>query len=256
MNREKTGGLIASARREKGLTQKELARALHVSDRAVSKWERGAGFPDVSLLEPLADALGLTVLDLLRGERRPEEDTDTAVREALDAFQEKQRLNQKEERQAKWLLCGLLAVMVAVLFLVGFLRIPIKHTALAGIYENGVQTSATEVQVEGSIRLSLSGPSYWGKFHLPLDRISMEPERRLRFKIPITSEGLAHAASRRWTDNIFKTDRPFIGNNFCLTFFMREFAFNMTDGRIVATSPAMYERYVETYDGTPLPNAK
>ena len=49
MDREKTGGLIASARKERGLTQKELAAMLHVSDRAVSKWERGAGFPDVSL---------------------------------------------------------------------------------------------------------------------------------------------------------------------------------------------------------------
>ena len=67
MDREKTGGLIASARKERGLTQKELAAQLHVSDRAVSKWERGAGFPDVSLLEPLADALGVQVLDLLRG---------------------------------------------------------------------------------------------------------------------------------------------------------------------------------------------
>ena len=50
------------------MTQKELAAALHVSDRAVSTWERGAGFPDISLLEPLADTLGLGVLDLLRGE--------------------------------------------------------------------------------------------------------------------------------------------------------------------------------------------
>ena len=58
MDREKTGALIASARKERGLTQKELAAQLHVSDRAVSTWERGAGFPDVSVLEPLADALG------------------------------------------------------------------------------------------------------------------------------------------------------------------------------------------------------
>ena len=43
MDREKTGALIAQARREKQMTQKELARMLHVSDRAVSKWERGAG---------------------------------------------------------------------------------------------------------------------------------------------------------------------------------------------------------------------
>lgn len=69
MDRTKTGALIAAARKEQNMTQKELAEALHVSDRAVSKWERGAGFPDISLLEPLADALGLGVLDLLRGER-------------------------------------------------------------------------------------------------------------------------------------------------------------------------------------------
>ena len=69
MDRTKTGALIAAARKEQNMTQKELAAALHVSDRAVSKWERGAGFPDISLLEPLADAWGLGVLDLLRGER-------------------------------------------------------------------------------------------------------------------------------------------------------------------------------------------
>lgn len=69
MDRTKTGALIAAARKEQNMTQKELAAALHVSDRAVSKWERGAGFPDISLLEPLADALGLGVLDLLRGEQ-------------------------------------------------------------------------------------------------------------------------------------------------------------------------------------------
>ncbi len=67
MDMNKTGQLIAARRREKGMTQRELAQALHISDRTVSKWERGAGFPDVSLLEPLASALELHVLDLLRG---------------------------------------------------------------------------------------------------------------------------------------------------------------------------------------------
>lgn len=84
MDKTKTGALIAAARKEKNMTQKELAKALHVSDRAVSKWERGAGFPDVSLLEPLADALGLSVIALLHGEGT---DTDVAgeqqVREAI-----------------------------------------------------------------------------------------------------------------------------------------------------------------------------
>ena len=69
---EKTGALIASVRKEKGLTQKELAVTLHVSDTTVSKWERGIGFPDVSLVEPLAAALGLTIGELFAGERAAE----------------------------------------------------------------------------------------------------------------------------------------------------------------------------------------
>ena len=60
MDAGKTGALIAEARREKNMTQKELAGLLHVTDRAVSKWERGLNFPDIALLEPLAEALGLT----------------------------------------------------------------------------------------------------------------------------------------------------------------------------------------------------
>ena len=73
MDSGKTGTLIAEARKAKGLTQRQLAETLHISDRTVSKWERGAGFPDVALLEPLADALGLTVRSLLRGEAEPPE---------------------------------------------------------------------------------------------------------------------------------------------------------------------------------------
>ena len=64
MNREQTGALIAAARKEKNLTQKELAAVLHVSDRAVSKWERGLCAPDISLLESLAETLGVSILEL------------------------------------------------------------------------------------------------------------------------------------------------------------------------------------------------
>lgn len=63
-----TGAMIAQARKQKGLTQSELAQMLHVSTQAVSKWERGLNFPDITLLEPLAQTLGLTVAELLSGQ--------------------------------------------------------------------------------------------------------------------------------------------------------------------------------------------
>lgn len=69
MDAIKTGSFIAGLRRERGLTQKELADALLVSDKAVSRWETGRGMPDVENLEALAAALDTSVAELLRGER-------------------------------------------------------------------------------------------------------------------------------------------------------------------------------------------
>ena len=91
MDRQKTGALIAQMRKERGLTQRELAEQLHVSDRAVSKWERGAGFPDVSMLVPLAEALGLSVLELLQGEQSVPCDSEGAARLTLDSVQQNVR---------------------------------------------------------------------------------------------------------------------------------------------------------------------
>ena len=82
MDAHKTGGLIAQARKEKGLTQRELAQALHVSAQAVSKWERGLNFPDLALLEPLGDCLGLTVSELLSG-TQGEEPKEELLRDSL-----------------------------------------------------------------------------------------------------------------------------------------------------------------------------
>ena len=82
MRQTDTGALIAQLRKEQGLTQKQLAEQLHISDRTISKWERGAGFPDVSLLEPLADALRCSVVSLLEG-RLVEEPAEIDVRSAL-----------------------------------------------------------------------------------------------------------------------------------------------------------------------------
>ena len=73
IDREAFGAFLAGLRKEKGLTQKELAQQLYVSDKAVSKWERGLSLPDISLLTPLAEILGVTVTELLRGERLEEQ---------------------------------------------------------------------------------------------------------------------------------------------------------------------------------------
>lgn len=67
MDSLKVGKLIRKLRKEKGMTQQDLAYKLNVSNKAVSKWERGNGSPDVSLWKPLADTLGADLMQLLEG---------------------------------------------------------------------------------------------------------------------------------------------------------------------------------------------
>ena len=68
MDCEKIGLFIKTVRKEKGLTQKQLADKMGISDKAVSKWERGCGMPEVSLWKDLSGALGVNIEDILKGE--------------------------------------------------------------------------------------------------------------------------------------------------------------------------------------------
>lgn len=68
MDNKKIGNFIRNLRKEVGLTQKELAEKIGVTDRAISKWERGLGCPDISLLEDVAKELNVSILELLKGE--------------------------------------------------------------------------------------------------------------------------------------------------------------------------------------------
>ena len=68
MNSEKVGKLIYQLRKEKKLTQKQLADIINVSDKAISKWERGAGCPDITLLTQLSKALNISIDRILDGE--------------------------------------------------------------------------------------------------------------------------------------------------------------------------------------------
>ena len=68
MNQYVTGAMIRRLRERKSMTQQQLAEKLNVTDKAVSKWETNRGYPDISLVEPLADALGVSVIELFSGE--------------------------------------------------------------------------------------------------------------------------------------------------------------------------------------------
>ena len=74
MDSKKFGEFIATIRKEKGWTQAELAEKISVTDKAVSRWERGLGFPDINTIKPLADVLEVSVLEIMQSEREPKEE--------------------------------------------------------------------------------------------------------------------------------------------------------------------------------------
>ena len=90
LDNEKFGAFVAEMRKRKGWTQKELADRLFVSDKAVSKWERGLSIPNAALLMPLSEVLEVTVTELLRGELLEREQqlensqVETLVTQSLD----------------------------------------------------------------------------------------------------------------------------------------------------------------------------
>ncbi len=69
MNQYITGGAIRELREQRGMTQLQLAELLGVSDKTISKWETGRGYPDITLLEPIAEAFGVSVPELISGNR-------------------------------------------------------------------------------------------------------------------------------------------------------------------------------------------
>lgn len=83
MNQEKIGKFISELRKEKNMTQVELATKLGVTDRAVSKWENGRGMPDLSLIGELCDELSITINELLSGERINKKDYEVKFEENI-----------------------------------------------------------------------------------------------------------------------------------------------------------------------------
>ena len=110
MDVKKIGALIAQLRKEKSMTQRELGARLGVSDRAVSKWERGLNLPDAALFEPLARELGVTIPELLRGEREAATAADPAqaVRDTLSLAEYRER----QVRRGRAVIRGLAALLV------------------------------------------------------------------------------------------------------------------------------------------------
>ena len=118
MDAQTFGSFIAALRKEKGMTQAELAKELSVTDKAVSRWERGLGFPDIHSLEPLARALDVSVVELMQS--RKSEDGNISRQEASEAMVRTVDMVKREQRKKilrKLLItAGVILAVVALYF--------------------------------------------------------------------------------------------------------------------------------------------
>ena len=113
MDNQKVGALIATRRKALGMTQKALAEQIHVTNKAISKWETGAGFPDVGSLELLAVVLEVSLVELLHGELMQTDmvSTQTAQESVVQVLRAAERREQQASLES---LAVLFAVPVAI----------------------------------------------------------------------------------------------------------------------------------------------
>ena len=109
MDQIKIGKFIAEERKKKGCTQRELADKLGISDKTISKWERGNGFPEISLLLPLCNELDITVNELLSGERLLEVDYKKKAEENMVNL-----VKEAQESRKKIILSAMVAILVII----------------------------------------------------------------------------------------------------------------------------------------------
>lgn len=120
MDATKCGAFIAKLRSERGMTQKELSEALNVSDKAISRWETGKGYPDVSSLMALSEFFSVSVNELLSGKRIDIESLSiTADKNVLEVIRKNERINKKQKKQVAIYTLLLIIAISPVLFILG-----------------------------------------------------------------------------------------------------------------------------------------
>lgn len=122
MEKEKLGAFVCELRKEKQMTQKEMAEKLGITDKAISKWERGLSYPDISMLEPIAELFDVSVMELLQGQRIQKE-TILTVQEAQKMVDDSLILSDSEihrkhvRSKTVILLCSILMMFLVSLLL-------------------------------------------------------------------------------------------------------------------------------------------
>lgn len=125
MDQIKTGKFISTLRKERELTQIQLADIIGISDKTISKWERGAGLPDVSLMMPLCETLEISVNELLSGEKLADSEYKRKAETTIMDLVKENKENKKRLYQS--IVCGIITIIavLALIVIAAYIEMPI-----------------------------------------------------------------------------------------------------------------------------------
>lgn len=130
MNQEKIGKFIAECRKKKKLTQTDIAKQLGVTDKSVSKWERGICFPDVSTLIPLTEMLDISLYDLFKGEKMDKKEVEQVLRNTITYSN-----NEIKKKRKKYIIISSIVIFIILVLSIISILLVKKDSDLKAIVD-------------------------------------------------------------------------------------------------------------------------
>lgn len=168
MDQSKTGKLIANSRKEKNMTQEQLSMKMGVSINAVSKWERGLSFPDVSLYKKLCEELGISIEELINGERDNSEEAKTKA--IINTVKSKEKVKKR-----LYLVIMFSIIIILLLIIGGIFIYKNKDDELTLYYKRNYEKAYVGRDVEALMKYMYDGkyPDYYGGMYISDDAYNL-----------------------------------------------------------------------------------
>lgn len=201
MDLEKIGRFIAECRKEKGITQAQLAEKINITDKAVSKWETGKGLPDVSIMIELCNILGINVNELLSGERLSEENYQEKANENIVNMIKVADKN----RRIKNKMILIIVIIIAIFFVYGLLLGIYQSMEVSVGYDEGIMQCEI---IDDKIIYKVSGLSVISTEYI---FVNSESETLIFFtnKMLLQNKRFSHWETWKSLSQVNKGEEPF-----------------------------------------------
>ena len=191
MDPEKIGRLISKSRKDKNMTQKDLASLLHITDKAVSKWERGISLPDISLLIPISNILDISVYELLGGEMKEEmskKEVEEVVKTSVKKGVEDNKLKVKIQKTVITIL-SIIIVLFGGFF--AFTYLSTKTNLIRYLFEEYTRPEKIRIDDYGKYNLEITNKQLINDTDKPCDDNNFNCIGQLTSRLPLKNKKIS-----------------------------------------------------------------